>query len=556
MARPSSSELDRLIRLLPGYDPHRDAAGCWFDHDTAATVIDFIETCCRHIEGSLAGKPLHLEDWQRAVVANLFGWKRTDDQGREVRRYRECLLYVPRKNGKTPLAAAIANAVYWLDDELGQQDYIAAASIEQADFAYRWTLGMIEAEPEMERRCKPYKTRRVIERADVGSYLKVISADAHTKHGGNSHLILVDELHAQPTRDLVDVLTTSMASQNRKQPLIVYMTTADYERPSICNEKHDYACKVRDGVLADPAFLPVIYETAVDADWKDEAVWRNANPNLGVSVSLDYMRRECLKAQETPAFENEFKRLHLNMRTEQATRWLSMDEWDKCGAAFDESALAGRPCWVGIDLSSVADLTAAIAVFPPAADDDNWRLLCRFWLPQHCGGKRQQRIKEHLQGWANSGDLILTPGNVVDYDAVAQQLCEWRDLYDLREVDCDPYNATQFQTQLVSVHGFAPEQVVSVRQGVSLSDACKEIERLIKQHKLLHGGQQVMRWNASNVVMTTDKRGNYWPDKAKSSEKIDGITALATGMSRAMVNMTGPSAYDDYDPAEEDAVFI
>jgi phage terminase large subunit-like protein len=251
-------------------------------------------------------------------------------------------LYVPRKNGKTPLSAGICNYVLFCDGEPGAQIYSAAAEKEQAALLYRHAVGMITQEPELDSRARIYKGHKsVVLKDDPGSVFKVLSADADTKHGGNSHLVLIDELHAQPNRELVDVLQTSMASANRPQPLLVHITTADFDRESICNEKHDYACKVRDGIIEDESFLPIIYEVTKDDDWKDERVWHKANPNLGVSVSLDYLRRECKRAQDTPTYENTFKRLHLNLKTQNDVRWLQLDRWDACAGPVDPELLSG-----------------------------------------------------------------------------------------------------------------------------------------------------------------------------------------------------------------------
>lgn len=208
----------------------------------------------------------------------------------------------------------------------GQQNYVAAADREQAGMLFRHAKGMVEQEPELARRCRIYggnaaagQSRSIVRESD-GSFLRVVSADADTKHGGNPHLIVIDELHAQPNAELYDVLHTGMASQNRAQPLFITLTTADYDRESVCNERYEYACKVRDGNIPDQTFLPVIYEATEKDDWTDPATWSKANPNLGVSVSIDYLKSECEKAQRIPRLQNTFKRLHLNLKTYSGCR--------------------------------------------------------------------------------------------------------------------------------------------------------------------------------------------------------------------------------------------
>ena len=352
---------DKILRLIPGYDPFATAEGAVFCPEAADMAVDFFAECLKHIEGKLAGSAFLLEEWQQGIVGNLFGWKRKDG----TRRFREAFIFVPRKNGKTPLAAGIANLCFFCDDEPGAQGVCAAAEKEQAALTYRHAKGMIEQEPELSSRVRVFRALKSIAMVDdEASTFKVISADADTKHGGNYSFAIIDELHAQPNRELVDVIQTSFASANRRQPLLIHITTSDFDRPSICNEKHDYASKVRDGIIKDAAFLPVIYEAKTTDDWRSPATWAKANPNLGVSVSLDYLQRECQRAQDTPTYESTFKRLHLNIRTEQDVRWLQMEAWDACGATFDAAELDGQPCFGGLDLSSTSDITAFVLYFP------------------------------------------------------------------------------------------------------------------------------------------------------------------------------------------------
>lgn len=524
----------RLFDNLPGYDCVKTAArGEWFDAAAADDVVGFFRDCLRHIEGALAGKPFILEPWQQAIVGCLFGWKRKDGS----RRYRESLIFVPRKNGKTPLCAGIANYVLFRDSEQGQQNVCAAAEREQASLLYRHVAGMIRQEPEMSRRCKMFEGlgQRSVQ-AEKG-FFKAVSSDAHTKHGGNLHLCIVDELHAQPNRDLTDVLKTSMASANRRQPLMLYITTSDFERPgSICNEVYDYAAKVRDGIIEDHAFLPVIYEIGKDDDWKDESAWQKANPNLGVSVSLDYLKRECMRAQETPSYENTFKRLHLNIRTETSTLWLPMDKWDTCGGPLDESDLAAQPCYAGLDLSSTRDVTAFSLYWPHNHVVKSW-----FFVPADNAEDRERKERVPYATWGKQGYIELTSGNVVDYDIIRARINELRTQYNIREIAIDRWNSTQLQTQLLG-DGLT---VVPFGQGFgSMSSPTKELEKLVISGAIRHGGHPVLRWMASNTSVEMDAAGNLKPSKKRSADKIDGIVSLVMAIGRAIVQDTKAGVYE------------
>lgn len=468
---------------------------------------------------------------------------------------------VPTHN--SPLCAAIANAVFFFDDERGQQDYCAAADRDQASIVFRHIQGMIEAEPEMMARVTIYKTTRTVEQAGTGSYIKVLSADANTKHGGNSHLIIVDELHAQPNRELVDVLQTSMASANRVQPLLLFITTADFDRPSICNEKYAYACKVRDNIVHDPAFLPVVYEVPKDADWKSEKVWPLANPNLDVSVSRDYLRRECLKAKENPAYENTFRRLHMNQITEQAERCIPMDAWDACAAP--PICAPGQSVWAALDIGASRDFCALVCLFQDDAEGEpitveienqngekqqyqfvrhSYSLQSYFWLPE-TPVSRNPRMDDQIKAWKKQKYIIETPGDVVDYDHVAADITRILNPYALQQFAIDQgFQGIAITQTLQKVYG---ERVVAFRQGIlSMAAPCREMLELLPAKRLRHGGHPVLRWMASNVA--AEKRGGLIKfSKDKSAEKIDGMTAAAMALGVAMTAPPEPqgSVYEE-----------
>ncbi len=327
-AATSASAVDwpKTLRLVPGYDPWATAGECTFDASAADRAVGFFAEMLVHVKGEWAGKPFVLAPWEQAIVGNLFGWKRPN----RTRRYREALIYLPRKQGKSLTASGLALYMLFCDGEPGSEIYVAASEREQAKLIWDVAKRQVLANPLLSDSCTVYQNSIVIE--SMGSSFKAISADANTKHGYNSHCVIVDELHAQQDRELVDVLVTSTGA--RRQPLVVYLTTADFARESICNEKHAYATKVRDGVIEDPAFLPVIYEASPTDDWADPQVWARVNPNLGVSLSVEYLERECARAKEQPGYQNTFRRLHLNVRTESDVVWIPIDKWDACRADF------------------------------------------------------------------------------------------------------------------------------------------------------------------------------------------------------------------------------
>ena len=539
------SPIERACReLIPGYDPWATAGDAWFDIKAAERACGFFPTMLTHVEGALAGQPFILEPWQQAVVGNLFGWKRIDEKGRTVRRYRKALLFVARKNGKTPLAAGLCLYALFCDGEAGAQIYSAAAEREQAALLYRHASGMVRAEEYLHSRGQIYKaTKAIVLRAEPASAYKVISADAYSKHGFNPHLVVVDELHAQPNRELVDTIESAFVSLNRPQPLLLYVTTSDWERESVCNEEHDYAVKVRDGAISAPSYLPVIFEVPRGTDWHDESLWPLANPNLGVSVSLQALRDEHSKAVETPSKENTFRRLHLNQRTEQDIRWLALEKWSACRVKYAADDLAGRPCYAGLDLSANQDLTACVLAFP--WEGGRARILPTFWIPAEAVEEREKRDKVPYSAWIRQGLVRATPGPAIDYDFVRNDLLELAGKYKITELGYDPWNAAQIIPRLVN-DGF---ECVEVRQGYrSMSPPTKEVERMVLLRTLEHDGNPVMAWNFANVAVETDPAGNVKPSKSRATGRIDGIVALIIAVSRMVAGAKPPSVYETRGP--------
>lgn len=533
--KTSTKGWETILRGIPGYDPYREADGFRFDPDAAQLRLDFFAECLKHVKGKSAGQPFHLEPWEASIVANLFGWKRKDGR----RRYRECLIFVARKNGKTALAAGLVNAMLFCDNEPGAEIYGAASEHGQACMVFDHVRGQIMQDADLSARCKIFNGQaKAVTSLDGLSSYRVLSADATTKHGQNVHFAVIDELHCLPNRDLVDTIRTGTGS--RRQPLIVYITTADFDREgSICNEIHDYADKVRDGVIEDPEFLPVIFEADKADDWKAPATWRKANPNLGVTVSEEYLQAECQRAQEIPEYENTFKRLHLNLRTETHTRWLSLDKWDACPDRLPD--LAGQICYGGLDMATTTDIAAFVLLFPNQGN----ALLPFFWIPRDSIEQRERRDRVPYATWARQGFVRPTEGNVIDYDIIRRDIVELGKKYNIREICLDRWNTTQLATQLQG-DGF---NMVAFGQGfASMSAPTKHLEKLILGAELNHGGNPVLRWMFSNVAIETDAAANIKISKKKSTEKVDGLVAAVMAIGAALI--AKPAKVSKYETQE------
>lgn len=508
------------------------AAGYRFDLASAERVRTFFRQFLQHSKGAWAGQPFELLEWQwQDIIAPLFGWRRPDG----TRRYRRGYIEVPKKNGKSSLFSGLSLYLLLADREPGAEIYSAAVDRDQASIVFTEAANMVDASPQLASRLQVVRsTKRIVDQRSR-SFYKALSADVPAKEGLNAHAVLIDELHAQRSRDLWDTLRYAGAS--RRQPLHLAITTAGYDRHSIGWEQHDYALKVQDGTIKDLAFFGYIRAAAPDADWTDPDVWQAANPSFGITLDAEQFAEDCREAQESAAKENAFRRYRLNQWTEQDVRWLSLEKWDACAAAPGD--LDGRDCYAGLDLSSTTDLTALVLVFP---GDDGYDVLPFFWVPEE--GARQRERRDHVPyvSWIRQGLIEATPGEVVDYDVIRRRIQDLSERYHVQEIALDRWNATQLATQL-SGDGF---EMVAFGQGyASMNAPTKKLEELVLARKLAHGGHPVLRWMAGNVSLETDAADNWKPSKKKSTDRIDGIVALIMALDRATVQQDSHvSIYD------------
>lgn len=529
---PRIGNLRKIILQIPGYDPYTQAGDSVFDNTAARKAVKFFHDELSHVKGEKARTPFVLERWQQAIIANLFGWKRPDG----TRRYRQAFVFVPRKNGKSVLAAGIICYCLFEDGEPGAEIYGAASSHSQATLIYDHVRGMINQNDALYDRCKLYtgQAKSVQLHSDYSTY-RVVASESGTLHGASPSAYIVDELHALPDGEMIDVLETGTGA--RRQPLGVLISTSDFEREgSPCNERHDYACKVRDGVIDDSAFLPVIFEATRDDDWTSPKVWAKANPNLGVSVGLDYISAACEKAKEVPSYENVFKRLHLNIRTEQATRWIPLEQWDSCaGEPLRLEDFHGRSCCGGLDLATTRDMTALALVFPEV--DGVFPIVPVFWIREETARERSKRDRVPYLTWIKQGWIQTTPGGGTDYGAVRQGINAIIDTHklDVKELTLDRmFQGEQLGQELAEQDGI---NVTAFGQGfLSMAGPTKRFAEMIGDGMIRHGGNPVLRWHASNVCVEQDAAGNLKPSRRKSTEKIDGIVAAIMGVARATLH--------------------
>ena len=509
----------------------------YFDPVEADNTIQFFHNELTHVEGPLKGEQFMPERWQQYVIATAYGWKRKtfdeDDEWictptqieNDVRKFRDIFVFIPRKNGKSFMGAGAALKGLIADKEPGARVVSAAADTDQAALIFDTAKEIVLNNPNMtEVQC--YKRTMAIP-ADGANY-RVISAEAGTKHGKNLSTVIIDELHAQPDRELVDVLFTSVGA--RAQPLKWNFTTAGYDKQSICYQTYDYAKRVQKGLVINEEFFAVIFEADESDDWKDEKTWFKVNPNLGISIQLDYFRSEFKKACEQPGYENTFKRLHLNMWTEQDVRWLPVEDWDACkDPEFNIETLKGKDCFAGIDLSAKKDTTSVVLAFLVGEDV---HIVPHFWVPEDAIQRRIERDRVDYSVWIRQGLITAVPGAVIRYSFIQEYLRQMRKLYNIRQLGTDPWNAQDFMETLRLEDDF---DVVEIEQNAkNLSDATKSLEGLILGRKLKHDGNAVMRWQFGNVGIVRDANDNIRISKKEniSRDRVDGMAALVNALSR------------------------
>ncbi|EAK8032572.1 terminase large subunit [Campylobacter jejuni] len=489
----------------------------YIDEKIAKKAVLFI-SLLKHTDGELAGKPFQLLNFQIEFIIDIIA---TYSKEKNARRYSYALLFIPRKNGKTELIGAILLYFLFIDKEKGKKIYCAANETEQAKLVFNAASSMVSQEEELNKMCYQYKTYREIRKknAKFEDFIKVLTATSETKDGLRPYVFIYDELHAAKNGDLYKVLEEGTAS--RVNSLCIVISTAGYNHFGEMKKQYDYCKQVKNGIINDPSTYAKIYEPDADDDWNDEKTWIKVNPALGYGVKLEKLREYYQKALANANDEVSFKTKHLNIWTSNATSFIKDDDFLKC--SFKELDLKSD-VYVGLDLSATTDLTALALI---CEVDKILHVDFKFYAPELSARERSKRDKVPYLEWAKLGFLTLTPGNSVDYDYLINDILALNKKLNIKMIGYDPWNSLEVAKKLSDEN----IECVQIRQGfASISEPLKEYQIRVLKQTLNHNNNPIFRWCNSNLVIDQDARENIKPDKKKSSERIDAISALVTAI--------------------------
>jgi phage terminase large subunit-like protein len=543
----------KAMRRLPGYDPFAQARPTdTIDLARAEYVIDLFSEHLHIPDTDKAGQLMPVEPWMESILLNVYAWYQPDGN----RRYREIIIYVPKKNSKTTFSAGWAAIEFRYLANPGAQFFSAAANREQAGLVFKVWAGMLSLDEDLREGTTvfgargPGTVKSIVNESRHSSY-KPLSRDADSGDGVGPDFLLIDELHRHPDGELMETLEKSTAA--KRNALIIKTTTADYDRPSPCNRMIARARAIRDndGDPSKPGYapktLPVIYEIAPEEYkanndcWQDLQVWKRANPNWGVTITEEFAIEQIQLAIDDPSTLNNLLRLHLNIVTDQSEIWMPMDKYDVCAPTRDDSELYGMPCYGGMDLSTTQDLTSFCLAWkhPDGGYDMRWW----FWIP---GDKLMDRIKKDgvpYQVWANDGWLELIPGEVIDQEYVKQRIMEICAQYRVVTIGADKFNNTWIMQELdrnkINVQPFA-------QNAGTITEPAKELMTRVIEGKFRHGCNPVARWNFSNAVIKKFPNDTFRLDKDKAEKRIDGVAAAIMAVGCSMQDIKVESVYARY----------
>ena len=504
--------------------------GRYFDKKAAMRAIHFIEKL-KHTKGEWAGQRFRLEPWQQFVLWNIFGWKNADG----TRRFRYAYIEIARKNGKTALSAGIGLYMLFADGESRPEVYSAATVKDQAKICFSDAVEIVKA-TDLKNYLTPYRNSIVYELK--GGTMKPLSSDYGTHAGLNPSCGIIDEFHAHKDSGMFDVIKSAFGA--RRQPLMFVITTAGFNKSGACYAYRENVIKVLRGVNEDDSLFGIIYTLDDKSEWDDPKMWIKANPNLGVSLSADYLADQVKEAKNRPEAGRNVMTKNVDLWVDAERTWILDDAWQKCIGTTAPADLKGCACWGGLDLSNVSDITAYVLLFH---ENDRFQLLPHFWIPEEKMREKIRKENINYDKWVAEGYVTVTPGNVIDYDFVKADILRIVADYDLRTSAYDRWNSSQtiidLQNEGMECNPFG--------QGYgSMSAPTKEFEKLVLTGKIEHFGNPVLRWMLASTLVKTDPAGNIKPDKEKSTQKIDGIVAAIMALGEWMT----AQANDERNPYE------
>lgn len=511
-----------------------------FDQDRANSHCRFIELL-PHVKGEWAnrGETLTLVPWMAFIHTTVFGWVHRESGNR---RFRAVYEEMARKNAKSTRLSATSLYMLAGDGEAGPECYSAATTRDQAKIVFQIGKSMVRKSPDMQKALNLKTWAHAITNEKADGTFQALSADAHTLDGLNPSFSAIDELHAHKSRGVYDVLES--ATPARAQPLLWTITTAGFDRASICWEVRTYITKVLQGLVEDETYFGVIFTIDEEDEWEDETCWPKANPNLGVSVDLGNLQRLARKASETPAARSNFLTKHLCVWVSADQAWMDMEKWSKCGRkGLDANEFASLDCYIGIDLASRNDLAAMVLLFVDKVERDGkfrpvYYTFGRYWLPEETV---ESSANAQYRGWADSGVITATPGNTIDFGYIEDELIEVCSKFNVREIGFDPWQAAQFSQRMLARGLPMVEIPPTVR---NFSEPMKDLQALVLEQDITHAADPCLTWQVSCVVAHLNPRGDIYPRKETPQQKIDGVVALIMALARATLSNLKPSVYE------------
>lgn len=513
-----------LVQLaIERYYRDLDAAldrGWVFDKKAAMRAIGFIEKL-KHTKGKWSGQRFILEPWQQFVLWNIFGWKNADG----TRRFRYAYIEIARKNGKTALSAGIGLYMLFADGEARPEVYSAATVKDQAKICFADAVEIVKA-TDLKNYLHPYRNSIVYELK--GGMMKPLSSDYGTHDGLNPSCGIIDEFHAHKDSGMFNVIKSAFGA--RRQPLMFIITTAGFNKAGACYAYRDNVIKVLRGVNHDDSLFGIIYTLDRSEEWDNPKMWIKSNPNLGVSLSADYLADQVMDAKNRPEAVRNVMTKNVNLWVDAEKTWILDKTWMQCCGTTNPETLRGCECWGGLDLSNVSDITAYVLIFH---ENERFQLLPLFWIPKEKMVEKIRKENINYDSWVSGGYVKVTEGNVIDYDFVKADILRFVADYGLKTSAYDRWNSSQtiidLQNEGMTFNPFG--------QGYgSMSAPTKEFEKLVLTGKVEHFGNPVLRWMLASTVIKSDPAGNIKPDKEKSTQKIDGIVAAIMALGEWMTS--------------------